>query len=572
MLPKFQALGLSEKTLIALAKKWFEEPSPIQEQTIPLLLEGTKDIIWQAQTGTGKTAAFSLPIIETITKREPHVQAIVLAPTRELAVQVAEEMQSLQWSNGILRVLPIYGGQSMSLQLRALRNGVDVVVGTPGRVMDHLQKKTLKIDKIRYFVLDEADEMLNMGFIDDIKEIFTYANPDRQTLLFSATMPSEILQVAKRHMKDHVIVSVKKNELTTANIEQIYFQVRESDKFEALSRIIDIEEDFYGIIFCKTKVDTDTVAGHLNKRGYDAAPIHGDIEQRQRERILKNFKNKTIKILVATDVAARGIDVQDLTHVINYSLPNDPESYVHRIGRTGRAWAKGIAITFVTPSEYRKLAFFERITKAKIVKKDVPQAHEVIGKKKTRLQGQIIAELTSTKLDEYREFAASLLEGNTPEDVVAALLKHSFSEELDTTGYKNMEQVSIDTTGVTRLFIALGKIKGYDTRKLVDHLIQVSGVSSNEINDVRVMDDFSFVTVPFAAAEMIIRSFDKIKDGGRSIVSKAKEKDSGGSRSGWYRGGSRGGSGGWYKGWSRPSGGSSRGGSGGYSRQRTYRD
>jgi len=256
----------------------------------------------------------------------------------------------------------------MSLQLRALRNGVDVIVGTPGRVMDHLQKKTLKIDKIRYFVLDEADEMLNMGFIDDIKEIFTYANPERQTLLFSATMPSEILQVAKRHMKEHVIVSVKKNELTTSNIEQIYFQVSASDKFEALSRIIDIEEDFYGIIFCKTKIDTDNVASHLNKRGYDASAIHGDIEQRQRERILKSFKAKTIKILVATDVAARGIDVQDLTHVINYSLPGDPESYVHRIGRTGRAGAKGIAITFVTSSEYRKLAFFERITKSKITK------------------------------------------------------------------------------------------------------------------------------------------------------------------------------------------------------------
>lgn len=567
MLPKFKALGLSERTLIALEKKWFEEPSPIQEQTIPLLIEWTKDIIGQAQTGTGKTAAFSLPIIETITKREPHVQAIVLAPTRELAVQVAEEMQSLQWDNGILRVLPIYGGQSMSLQLRALRNGVDVVVGTPGRVMDHLQKKTLKIDKIRYFVLDEADEMLNMGFIDDIKEIFTYANPERQTLLFSATMPSEILHVAKKYMKDHTIVSVKKSEVTTNNVEQIYFQVRDADKFEALSRIIDIEEGFYGIIFCKTKIDTDSVASHLNKRGYDAAAIHGDIEQRQRERILKNFKNKTTKILVATDVAARGIDVQDLTHVINYALPNDPESYVHRIWRTGRAGAKGVAITFVTPSEYRKLAFFERITKSKITKWDIPKAHEVIGKKKERLQEQIVSELTSPKLEEYKAFAASLLEWNNPEDVVAALLKHSYSEELDTTGYKNMEQVSIDTTGVSRLFIALWRAKWYDARKLVDHIIQVSGVSGNEINDVRVMDDFSFVTVPFSWAEMIIRAFDKIKDGWRSLVSKAKEKWSSGGSRGWYRGGSR--SGGGYRGNSR-SGSSSRSSSGWYSRQRSY--
>jgi len=531
MLPKFQALWLSEKTISALEKKWFEEPSPIQEQTIPLLLEGKKDIIWQAQTWTGKTAAFGLPIIETITERKSHVQAIILAPTRELAVQVAEEIQSLQWDKWILRVLPVYGGQSMSLQLRSLRNGVDVVVGTPGRVMDHLDRKTLKIDKVRYFVLDEADEMLNMWFIDDIEKIFTYANPERQTLLFSATMPREILHVAKKYMKEHTVISVKKNETTTENVEQIYFQVREADKFESLSRIIDIEEEFYGIIFCKTKVDTDRVASHLSKRWYDAAAIHWDIEQRQRERILKAFKAKNTKILVATDVAARGIDVQDLTHVINYSLPNDPESYVHRIGRTGRAWSKGIAITFVTPNEYKKLAFFQRVTKASITKKDIPEASKVIDRKKERLQNQILAELSSEKsLTPYKEFAATLLADNDPEDLVAALLKHSYSDELDAKEYKNIEQVSVDTTWVTRLFIALGRNKGYDARKLVDYIKEISWVSDKELDDVRILDDFSFVTAPFAAAEMIMRSFNSIKSGGRSLVSQAKEKSSGGGR------------------------------------------
>jgi len=562
MLPKFQALWLSEKTLIALAKKWFEEPSPIQEQTIPLLLEWTKDIIGQAQTGTGKTAAFWLPLIETITERKSHVQAIILAPTRELAIQVAEEIQSLQGEKGILRVLPVYGWQSMSQQLRALRNGVDVIVGTPWRVIDHLERKTLKIDKIRYFILDEADEMLNMWFIDDIEKIFTYANPERQTLLFSATMPREILHVAKKYMKEHVVVSVKKTELTTDNIEQIYFQVREWDKFEALSRIIDVEEEFYGIIFCKTKVDTDSVASHLNRRWYDAAAIHGDIEQRQRERILKKFKTKATKILVATDVAARGIDVQDLTHVINYALPGDPESYVHRIGRTGRAGSKGIAITFVTSSEYRRLAFFERVTKSKIAKKDIPAAHEVIDKKKNRLKLQIMDQLNvGESLEQYKEFAAWLLEKNDPIEVVAALLKHSHSDELNPEKYKKVEQISVDTAWVSRLFIALGRAKWYDVRKLVDHVIAVSWVQNDEIKDIRLMDDFSFITVPFAAAELIIRSFDKIKDGGRSLVSKAKDKDSGWSRS-------RGGSGG-YRGWARSSGRWwSRWGSGGYSRRR----
>ncbi len=556
MLPKFQALWLSEKTLIALQKKWFEEPSPIQEQTIPLLLEWSKDIIWQAQTGTGKTAAFWLPIIETITERKSHVQAIILAPTRELAIQVAEEIQSLQGAKWILRVLPVYGWQSMSQQLRALRNGVDVIVGTPGRVIDHLSRKTLKIDKIRYFVLDEADEMLNMGFIDDIEKIFTYTNEDRQTLLFSATMPREILHVAKKYMRDHTVVSVKKTELTTNNIEQIYFQVREHDKFEALSRIIDVEEEFYGIIFCKTKIDTDNVASHLNRRGYDAAAIHWDVEQRQRERILKKFKTKTTKILVATDVAARGIDVQDLTHVINYALPGDPESYVHRIGRTGRAGSKGIAITFVTPSEYRRLAFFERVTKSKIARKDIPAAHEVIDKKKDRLKLQIIDELnTEENLTQYKEFAQWLLKDHNPEDVVAALLKHSYSDELSAQNYKKVETVSVDTAWVSRLFVALWRAKWYDVRKLTEHIIDVSWIKNNEIKDIRLMDDFSFVTVPFAAAEMILRSFDKIKNGGRSLVSKAKEKwssrwwsRSGGGYRGWSRWGSRSSSG-WGRGW-----------------------
>lgn len=457
MLPKFKELGLSDRTLEVLAKKGFEEPSPIQAQTIPLLLQGDKDVVGQAQTGTGKTAAFSLPMIERITKREGHVQAIVLAPTRELAVQVAEEMQSLQGDKGLLRILPIYGGQSMSLQLRSLRNGVDVVVGTPGRVMDHLQRKTLKLDKVQYFVLDEADEMLNMGFIDDIKEIFTYVNPERKTLLFSATMPAEIMQVAKKYMKDHIVVSVKKEQLTATNTEQIYFQVHERDKFEALSRIIDMEEDFYGIVFCKTKIDTDTVTTHLNKRGYDAAALHGDVEQRQRERILKSFKAKTIKILVATDVAARGIDVQDLTHVINYALPNDPESYVHRVGRTGRAGNKGTAITFVTSQEYRKLAFFQKITKTDIKRQDIPKAHQVIDKKKQRIIDNIINEIQKGAYKKYTEFAQKLLENNAPEDVIAAILKNTYDDELNGAAYKDIDQVSVDTTGITRLFIALGR-------------------------------------------------------------------------------------------------------------------
>lgn len=271
-------------------------------------------------------------------KPAAYIQVIILVPTRELAIQVAEEINSLQGQKkDPLHILSIYGGQSYEIQLRALKRGVDIVVGTPGRVIDHINRKTLKLDKISNLILDEADEMLNMGFVDDIKEIFTHTNPEKRVLLFSATMPKEILLVAKKYMRDYEMVAIQKTQLTTTQTEQIYFEVSSRDKFEALCRIIDMEPEFYGIVFCKTKVDVDYVAGKLLERGYAAQALHGDVQQKQRERILFLFKKKTTTILVATDVAARGIDVNDISHVINYSLPQDPESYVHRVGRTGRA-------------------------------------------------------------------------------------------------------------------------------------------------------------------------------------------------------------------------------------------
>jgi len=446
---------------------------------------------------------------------------------------------SLQSDRWWLRVLPVYGWQSMTVQLRAMKSGVDVIVWTPGRVIDHLNRWTLKLDKIKYFVLDEADEMLNMWFIDDIKEILTKANSDRQTLLFSATMPQAILSIAKKYMRDYDLVSVKKNEVTTENVEQIYFQVREWDKFEALSRIIDIEDDFYGIVFCKTKIDTDRVADGLNRRWYEASAIHGDIQQKQREIILKRFKTKTSRILVATDVAARGIDVQDLTHVINFSLPNDPESYVHRIGRTGRAGAKWVAITFVTPSEYKRLAFFQRITKATITKKDLPDTDQLIDIKKKKLIWKLEKIMNEWNLDRYNDFADELLKTSDAKSLVAALLKYNHNKDLDVQSYKSINvaswSVSVDETGESNLFFALGKSKWYDSRKLVEHIKDVAWIEDKDISSVRILDEFSFVTVNFVAAEMIIRSFDKIKSGGRSVVSKAKE------RTGWW----------WARSWSR---------------------
>ena len=369
-LKEFRELGLTEKVLKVLSKKGYESPTPIQRLTIPALLKNDKDIIGQAQTGTGKTAAFSLPIIENFENLE-HIQAIVLTPTRELALQVAEEMNSLSTSKK-MKVIPVYGGQSIDIQRKLIKTGVDVVVGTPGRVIDLIERKLLKLNSLKYFILDEADEMLNMGFVEDIEKILTFTNEDKRMLFFSATMPDEIMKVAKTHMKEYEVLAVKSRELTTDLTEQIYFEVNERDKFEALCRIIDLTKEFYGIIFCRTKTDVNEIVGRLNDRGYDAEGLHGDIGQNYREVTLKRFKTKKINILVATDVAARGIDINDLSHVINYAIPQEVESYVHRIGRTGRAGKEGTAITFITPQEYRRLLQIQKAVKKEIKKEKDP--------------------------------------------------------------------------------------------------------------------------------------------------------------------------------------------------------
>lgn len=520
---KFKELGLSDHILKALEKKGFEEPTPIQSKTIPLLLSGSKDIIGQAQTGTGKTAAFGLPILEKIKKHEKYVQAIVVAPTRELAIQVADEMQSFISVKGI-KIATVYGGQSISQQLRRLKSGVDIVVGTPGRIIDHLNRKSLKLDKAEYVVLDEADEMLNMGFREDIESILEYVNEERQMLLFSATMPPEILQIAKRFMGEYDVVRVKKQQLTTNLTDQIYFEVNRNDKFEALSRIIDIEEEFYGIVFCRTKVDVDTVTSQLSGRGYDADALHGDVSQHQRERILKRFKSKRINVLVATDVAARGLDINDLTHVINYSLPQDPESYVHRVGRTGRAGKEGTAITFVTPSEYRKLMYIQRVAKTDIRKEEIPDVKEIIELKQTRIMEELKDTVQNGRYDYYREMARELMELNDPESVICALLKNAYHEELEAKNYSKIRKPQLEGNGKTRLFIALGKQDGMNIKKLIAFIQNEVKIESRLIRDIKVLDSFSFVTLPFKEAEMVLGAFKKKKKGRKSIVEKANAK------------------------------------------------
>ena len=523
----FKDLNLSEKMIKVIDKKGFEVPSPIQAQAIPMVLEGNFDIIARAQTGTGKTAAFGIPLLEKIDFNHKNAKVLVVTPTRELAIQVSEELNSLKPSKQI-SVFPIYGGTSYDKQFSNFKRGIDIIVGTPGRLLDHMNRKPSNFANVEYLVLDEADEMLSMGFIDDIKKLIQGTKAEKNIMLFSATMPKEIVDLSRRFLKDPKKIEIKSLQMTTELTKQLYFEVRREDKFEALSRIIDIEPGFYGIVFCRTKVDTDKVAQDLTNRGYDAEALHGDISQHQRERILKKFQSKRANVLCATDVAARGIDVKDLTHVINYSIPQDPESYVHRIGRTGRAGKEGTAITFVTPSEHRKLYDIKKRAKTDIEKGSLPKIEDVI-ENKTK---SIVSNIEGVQLDEkekiYFELTDKLLENKSSREIIASLLKLEYEEELNfdkytkINEYRSRNEGSVNKTGKARIFIAKGKKDGYTTGKMKSFIAKESKVKESLIRDISVQENFSFITVPFKEAEIIVHAFRNVKQGRRKVVEIAK--------------------------------------------------
>ncbi len=522
----FNDLGLSAPVLEAVNKKGFEEPTAIQAITIPVMLKNETNIIAQAQTGTGKTAAFGLPLIELVDPKDNAVQALILVPTRELAIQVSEEINSLK-TNKNIRIVPIYGGQSIDQQFRRLKKGVHIVVGTPGRIIDHLHRKTLKLDNISHLILDEADEMLNMGFIDDMEEIMRHTNSHKKTLLFSATMPKKIKELAHKYMDGYKLLSVKKEQLTTNLTEQIYFEVKAADKFEALCRIIDIEDNFYGLIFCRTKSDADQVAHRLSDRGYDAEAIHGDISQAGREKTLSKFRNHRINILVATDVAARGIDVSNLTHVINYSLPQDPESYVHRIGRTGRAGNEGTAITFITPGEFSRLMFIQRMAKTDIKKSKVPRVKDILKAKRKKIQEDLDKIIQEQPEKEYYNWAKKLLDESNPTELLAAMLNYFYDEDLNPENYGEIDEAGnkgrqLDRQGKARLFVALGKKDRITPQKLVDLIMSRVSIKPKQIKDIQILDKFSFITVPFDKAEKVISGFRE--KGQKPLITRAKKK------------------------------------------------
>ncbi|MGI0542485.1 DEAD/DEAH box helicase [Corynebacterium aquatimens] len=425
----FTGLSLPSNVLAAVERVGFENPSPIQEQTIPLLMEG-RDVVGLAQTGTGKTAAFALPILSRINKDERHPQALVLAPTRELALQVADSFQSFADHLGNISILPIYGGQAYGVQLSGLRRGAQIIVGTPGRVIDHLERGSLDISNLRFLVLDEADEMLNMGFQEDVERILEDTPDEKQVALFSATMPNAIRRISKQYLDDPAEVTVKSETRTNTNISQRYLFTPGRNKMDALTRVLEVAEFEAMIIFVRTKNDTEEVAQNLREQGFAAAAINGDIPQQQRERTVDQLRDGRIDILVATDVAARGLDVERISHVLNYDIPRDTESYVHRIGRTGRAGRSGKALLFVTPRERRMLRSIEKVTGARIEEVDLPTVDQVNDARKAKFADSITASLDAKQIDLFKELVQNYSEANgvAMEDIAAALAAQAQGE------------------------------------------------------------------------------------------------------------------------------------------------
>ena len=426
---KFSELGLNDALLKAIKRSGFEEATPIQEQTIPLALAG-KDVIGQAQTGTGKTAAFGLPILQTIDKKEKAIQAIIIEPTRELAIQTQEELFRLGRDEHA-HVQVVYGGADIGRQIRSLKHHVpSILVGTPGRLLDHLKRGTINLDKVKAVVLDEADEILDMGFIQDIESILKYAKNRKQTLLFSATMPKTILRIGEKFMNHPEIVQIKAKELTADLIDQYFVRAKESEKFDIMCRLIDVQGPDLALVFGRTKRRVDELTRGLQARGYNAAGIHGDLSQARRMAVLKRFREGKLDILVATDVAARGLDISGVTHVYNYDIPQDPDSYVHRIGRTGRAGQNGISVTFVTPNEIGYMRTIEQLTKKKMSPLRPPTDAQAFRGQLKQAEAEI-EDLMNGDLGKYTQEASELLDNYSALDLVAAFLKNLSKDSTD---------------------------------------------------------------------------------------------------------------------------------------------
>lgn len=529
----FSELNLSNEVQKALNEMGFEEATPIQTKAIPPIFEG-KDVIGQAQTGTGKTCAFGIPAIEMLDPTVPGVQVLVLCPTRELAIQVSEELKNVsQFKRGV-KILPIYGGQSIDRQIMALKSKPQIIIGTPGRVMDHMRRHTLKLGNLRMIILDEADEMLNMGFREDIDTILEEIPEERQTLLFSATMPKEIMDLTKLYQKEPVLVKTVHRELTIPSIEQYYLEVRESSKLELLCRLIDAKNVKLGLVFCNTKRRVDELTGSLQTRGYSAEALHGDMKQSERDRVMTKFRKGLIEILVATDVAARGIDVNNIEAVFNYDLPSDEEYYVHRIGRTGRAGKTGVSYSFIFGRDIFKLKDIQRYTKSEILPMKPPTISDVEEVKLEGAVNQVMGMLESA--DSYRKYHTAIekiLSGSadaTTMDVAAILFSLAF-EELDS---RNYEYSDLDEDhnryrkdGMVRLFFSVGSMDHIQPKNIVQSIASKSSLSGKLIGEIDIHKNFTFVEVPAEFADDVMESMRNFTHRGRKVLIEKASKRQG---------------------------------------------
>lgn len=497
----FGDLQLSKKVLSAIIEMGFEEPSPIQSRTIPVAIEG-RDLIGQAQTGTGKTAAFGIPMIERLIDSR-QIQALVLTPTRELAIQVAEELTKIGKFKRI-KVLPIYGGQPIDRQIRALKQGVQIVIATPGRLIDHIRRKTIKLASVKQVVIDEADEMLDMGFIEDVENILDDISTERQTMLFSATMSKEIMALTEKYMRDPIAITTSKEQITVPLIDQVYYETR--DKLDGLCRVLDAETTGQCIIFGRTKKGVNDLTASLQARGYMADGLHGDLSQSQRDRVMKKFREGNLEILVATDVAARGLDIEHITHVINYDIPQDPESYVHRIGRTGRAGKRGIAITFIEPREFRQLKLIEKATKARIYRRHLPTLSDIMERRRDLIKHQITQTIEQGNYTDYHAIVVEIANDYDPVDIAAATIKlfqEGFRERQEEKPALALTQTGA-SEGMVRLFMNVGRSQNIRPEDIIRSVAEEAGIPGNVIGLINIYDKFTFLEVPTDVAERVL--------------------------------------------------------------------
>src|SRR5882757_9123988 len=532
----FINLGIRHDIVNAISELGFENPTPIQEQSIPVLLTGSNDFVGLAQTGTGKTAAFGLPLLELIDFEENHPQALVLCPTRELCLQITNDLKNYAKNMRNVNVVAVYGGASISDQLHQIRRGVQIVVATPGRMLDIINRKAINFSQVSYVVLDEADEMLNMGFQEDIDSILSTTPETKKTWLFSATMPTEVRRIAKKYMNEPFELTMGTKNTGNANIEHEYYIVRARDKYAAFKRIVDFNPDIFGIVFCRTKIETQDIAESLLKDGYNADSLHGDLSQQQRDKVMKRYRDRSLQLLIATDVAARGIDVSDITHVINYSLPDEVENYTHRSGRTARAGKTGVSISIINAKELGKIRQIERGLGKKFVKAEIPTGFDVCEKQLFSIVHKVHSvQVNEQQIEQYLPRIMEEFKDMSKEDFIKRFASIEFNRFLDY--YKNapdlnasMEEgrrersddrhergASSGPSAYTRLFINLGSVDEFNRGDLLGYICNQSKISGRTVGKIDVKGVYSFFEVPHADVEKVTAGFKDADFKGRPV-------------------------------------------------------